>query len=84
MTNTNNWKQVLSWDQSTLPFSFGDNPGFVTLKHLEYLDRLRESGVTNMFGAIPYILASYPELDEEQAKNFLQYWMKTFLERHKE
>ena len=49
MTNTNNWKQVLSWDQSTLPFSFGDNPGFVTLKHLEYLDRLRESGVTNMF-----------------------------------
>ena len=29
-------------------------------EHLDYLDELRESGITNMFGARPYLMQSYP------------------------
>ena len=50
--------------------------------HLEFLDNLRESGVTNMFGARPYILEEYPELSRNEAQDILTYWMKTFKERH--
>jgi hypothetical protein len=31
-----------------------NSPEFVTDDMLEFLDRLRKSGVTNMFGAKPY------------------------------
>jgi len=51
-------------------------------EHLEYLDLLRESGVTNMFGARPYLMEEYPELNKSEAVEVLQYWMRTFSERH--
>jgi len=54
-----------------------EKPEHVTEEHLLYLDRLRESGVTNMFGAVPYILLEYPDLSEQEAKQVLIYWMKT-------
>src|SRR5690348_537438 len=50
-------------------------------EHLEYLDELRESGVTNMFGAAPYLAAAYA-LDIKTARAYLGYWMRTFSERH--
>lgn len=53
-------------------------PSFVTDDHLTYLDGLRESGVTNMYGATPYIQSEYPELTKEQTKGLLMYWLKTF------
>ena len=40
-----------------------DQPDFVTEEHLEYLDNLRESGITNMFGAAPYLEFSF-DLDK--------------------
>ena len=49
---------------------------------LEYLDDLRESRVTNMFGATPYLQEMFPELSKKEAKKVLVYWMKTFSERH--
>jgi len=49
-----------------------------------YLDDLRESGVTNMFGATPYLIRTFPELSEVDASNVLKSWMKTFSERHKD
>lgn len=55
---------------------------FVTDEHLEYLDDLRDSGVTNMFGARPYVEDAFPELTSEQAGKVLVYWMQTFSERH--
>ena len=55
-----------------------ERPSFVTDDHLCYLDALRESGVTNMFGATSFIKEEYPDLTEEQAKQVLKYWMKTF------
>lgn len=66
-------------------------PEFCTDEMLEYLDDLRESGVTNMFGASPYLNTDFPdELGEirsfgrstKQAQEVLVYWMHTFEERH--
>jgi hypothetical protein len=53
-------------------------PDYITDEHLEYLDKLRESGVTNMWGAQPYVQRRFYKLDEEQAAGVLGYWMKTF------
>ena len=57
---------------------------FCTDEHLEYLDDLRESGITNMFGARPYLIGEFPKdkLSKKEAQEILLYWMKTFSERH--
>jgi len=47
----------------------------------EYLDDLRESGVTNMFGAGPYVEAVFG-LPTKEARKLLGRWMDTFAERH--
>jgi hypothetical protein len=60
-----------------------ERPAFVTEEHLEYLDELRESGETNMFGARPYLMREFPLLDKNEAGMVLSYWMKSFGERHK-
>jgi len=46
-----------------------------------YLDNLRESGVTNMFGAAPYIQEVFG-VERSEAKQYLMNWMRTFDERH--
>lgn len=52
-------------------------PDCVTQEHLEYLDNLRESGITNMFGAGQYIERAF-SVDRQTAGEILQYWMKSF------
>ena len=52
-------------------------PETVTDEHLIYLDDLRESGVTNMFGATSYV-ASHFGLPKDEAKDILVYWMESF------
>lgn len=42
----------------------------------EYLDRLRESGVTNMFGASPYIVEEF-DISRKEASELLMKWMKS-------
>lgn len=54
-----------------------NRPDYITEEHLEYLDELRESGVTNMFGATPYIQKEFG-VDRNEAINILKYWMETF------
>ena len=54
---------------------------FVTEEHLTYLDVLRESGKTNMFGAVPYIESKFPGLAHDEAVEMLMYWMRTFATR---
>lgn len=54
----------------------------VTDEHLVFLDALRVTGVTNMFGAQPYIRDEFPGLTETQARTVLVHWMKTFAARH--
>jgi hypothetical protein len=59
-----------------------ERPATCTEDHLEYLDELRESGLTNMFGARPYLHDAYPELSKQESGDILVYWMKTFADRH--
>jgi hypothetical protein len=50
-------------------------------EYLDYLDDLRESGVTNMFGAGAYLEDAF-NLGRDAARSVLTYWMKTFSDRH--
>lgn len=60
-----------------------ERPVFCTDDHLEYLDALRESGVTNMFGATPYLEKAFKPLKKDnKARDVLLYWMSSFSERH--
>jgi hypothetical protein len=47
----------------------------------DYLDALRDSGATNMFGAAPYIVEEFG-VSRNEAKTLLLNWMQTFEERH--
>jgi hypothetical protein len=62
--------------------ALAEKPEYLTEEHLLYLDQLRESGVTNMFGAVPFVMLQFPDLSEQQAKQVLIYWMRTFSDRH--
>jgi hypothetical protein len=46
----------------------------------EYLDTLRETGVTNMFGAGVYLQQAFG-VDRREAKSVLTEWMKTYGQR---
>jgi hypothetical protein len=47
----------------------------------EYLDELRESGVTNMFGSGPYVQREFG-LGRRETKDVVIEWMTTFEKRH--
>lgn len=55
--------------------------GFTKVAVMKYLDDLRASGATNMFGASPYIQRQFG-VTEEQARRLLAEWMRTYGERH--
>ncbi len=58
-----------------------DRPTYVTDQHLEYLDELRESGLTNMYGAAPFLVDEL-DMSKGEAYKTLYYWMATFGERN--
>jgi hypothetical protein len=41
----------------------------------KYLFEIQESGITNMFGAIPYIRRKFNGMDDEECKVMLSRWM---------
>lgn len=43
----------------------------------EYLDQLRESGVTNMYGCGPYLQEAF-ELSKYEARDIAIEWMKQY------
>ncbi len=45
-----------------------------------FLDELRESGKTNMFGAVPYIVEAF-NITKYDAQRHLIKWMETFEKR---
>lgn len=45
--------------------------------YFSYLDDLRDSGVTNMFGASPYLQSEFG-LDRGEARDILRQWMDSF------
>ena len=55
-----------------------DNEGVAKKPEIIFLNNLRESGVTNMFGAVPYLIEEFPELNRSKAKSILSDWMKNF------
>ncbi len=44
-----------------------------------FLNVLRESGITNMFGAVPYMVKQC-EMDARLARKVLAHWMENFAE----
>lgn len=46
---------------------------------LEFLNLLRRTGATNMFGAAPY-LESELDIERREARRLLQLWMRNFNE----
>ena len=53
-------------------------------KYYVFLDRLRDSGVCNMFGASPYLREEFSELNQDSSNKVLGDWMNSFDERHPE
>tara|TARA_R100000234_G_scaffold30832_2_gene18120 strand:- start:3511 stop:3684 length:174 start_codon:yes stop_codon:yes gene_type:complete len=49
--------------------------------YYEFLDNLRESGYTNMFGAGPYLMDNFG-ITKYEANRILTSWMQTYGERH--
>jgi len=47
------------------------------LEQYKYLVGLRDSGVTNMFGAAPYLEAAY-DVGRDEAGKILGAWMQSF------
>lgn len=45
--------------------------------HFRYLDRLRESGITNMYGASPFLSRQF-DLTDRTARKVLTLWMDTY------
>ena len=50
----------------------------LTEKHYDFLDGLRESGITNMWGASAHLEDEFPELNKQEAKAVLLAWMDQF------
>jgi uncharacterized protein YciI len=48
---------------------------FVTEEHMAYLDTLRASGKTNMFGAAPWVQGAF-NLTPGHARKILKHWIK--------
>jgi hypothetical protein len=55
-----------------------------TEDHLYYLDDLRDSGITNMWGAVGYLRSEFLDLTEEYATRVFLEWKDTYVERQKE
>ena len=49
-------------------------------KVMNYLNELRTSGETNMFGALPYIMKQFPHLSNEGASRIFSLWRINFNE----
>lgn len=49
----------------------------VEAKHMKYLDELRISGATNMFGAGEYVMDEFG-VDRTAAREIVLHWMRTF------
>jgi hypothetical protein len=52
-------------------------PEDINSEYYSYLDDLRDSGVTNMFGAAPYLEREFG-LDRREARDILRQWMDSF------
>ena len=47
------------------------------IEYYGYLEQLRQSGATNMFGATPYLRNAF-QLDRHEARDILVSWMENY------
>jgi hypothetical protein len=47
-------------------------------KYFDYLVELRDSGITNMFGAGPYLYAAFEDITLRESQEILTRWIKSF------
>ena len=52
-------------------------------QYYKVLEAIRESGITNMFGAAPYLKEFGPELSHKEAQAILVHWMRNYNELNK-
>ena len=52
-------------------------------QYYKVLEAIRESGITNMFGAAPYLKEYCPELSHKEAQAILVNWMRNYNELNK-
>ena len=52
-------------------------------EYYQVLENIRESGITNMFGAAPYLKELCPELSHKLAQAILVNWIKNYDELNK-
>ncbi len=53
-------------------------PEIVQDEHLVFLDALRKSGATNMYGAGSWLRDEFETLSKKDSHLILSYWMQTF------
>ena len=46
--------------------------------YIKFLNELQQSGVTNMWGAGPYLAKVYPKLSSNQVMEILKDWMRNW------
>lgn len=49
--------------------------------YYDYLDKLRDSGLINMFGAAKFLAREFPELSYNKAASVLRCWMESHAQR---
>lgn len=47
-------------------------------KYYKMLEAIRQSGITNMFGASPYLKEFCPELSEKESREILCNWITNY------
>ena len=52
-------------------------------QYYRVLEAIRESGITNMFGAAPYLKEFCPELSHKESQAILVNWMRNYKELNK-
>lgn len=52
-------------------------------QYFEFLDALRESGATNMWGAAPYLVEAFG-LSRQEARDIFLEWIDTFSQRQEQ
>ena len=48
------------------------------LKYYQKLEEIRQSGVCNMWGAVPYLHDYYPKLSETECQQILCSWIENY------
>ena len=51
--------------------------------YYQVLEGIRQSGITNMFGAAPYLKEFCPELSHKESQAVLVNWMRNYSELNK-